>query len=157
VESSERTASAKLVRHLRSTPLVTPTPSIVLTILTVHPNPTPEMLPSYSKLYEHEPVDRDADASNPLLGSSNPEITNTLPPIYPPSSSSTLPPISAVRHTVEYTYKPVFPRKGSTQYVVGPLGRTKQVSNAIRRHKYGIYLFHLNITRLHPRMKPLTI
>jgi hypothetical protein len=90
------------------------------------------MLPTYSKQYDREDLERDADLSNPLLNPSSPRTSfETAPPVYPPSSSSALPPSTEGRHTVEYTYSPVYPREGDTQYAVGILGRTKGVSDVL--------------------------
>jgi hypothetical protein len=76
------------------------------------------MLPRYTKQY---------DDQDPLLPTAEQgrESTETAPPTYPPASPSG----AEGRHNVEYSYTPVYPRKGNAEHVVGVLGNTKQVSN----------------------------
>jgi hypothetical protein len=80
------------------------------------------MLPRYTKQYD------DQDPLLPTAGDGQGrESTDTAPPTYPPAGPST----ADGRHNVEYSYFPVYPRKGNTEHVVGVLGNTKQVSNIV--------------------------
>ena len=86
------------------------------------------MLPTYSKQYDADDSTIDT-ASDPLLSRFEGRTsTETAPPIYPPSSSSALPPSTEGRRNVVYKYKPIFPREGDEQYAVGVLGRSRAVS-----------------------------
>jgi len=85
------------------------------------------MLPTYSKQYDAEDAGLDT-VSDPLLSRFEGRTsTETAPPIYPPSSSSALPPSTESRHNVVYEYRPVFPREGDDQFAVGVLGRSRAV------------------------------
>jgi hypothetical protein len=77
------------------------------------------MLPQYSKQYKSEDVGLEDGANEQLLGRTS---TETAPPTYPPSSSS-----SGTRSTVRYIYHPEYPRKGDNKTAVGVMGRTKLV------------------------------
>lgn len=80
------------------------------------------MLPSYSKQHP-----QDAEQAEPFLASTDVDVrtsTETAPPLYPPTST----PGTDGRHNVEYSYAPVYPRKGKIENVVGVLGNTKRVS-----------------------------
>lgn len=117
------------------------------------------MLPRYTKQYDPEdPGDPEWNAdSDPLLDKSNHQAaTEAAPPVYPPSSSSTLPVSPEGRHSVEYMYTPVFPRLGEVQYAVGVLGKTKQVSstkgaaNVPVGSQFALPLFpHSHLTSVH--------
>jgi hypothetical protein len=88
------------------------------------------MLPRYTKQYE----DQDPLLPTPGDGQGR-ESTETAPPTYPPAGPST----ADGRHNVEYSYFPVYPRKGKTEHVVGILGNTKQVSISLsgKRVRWG--------------------
>ena len=76
------------------------------------------MLPRYTKQYD------DRDPLLPTAGHrQGRESIETAPPTYPPAGPST----ADGRHNVEYSYTPVYPRKGKAEHVVGVLGNTKQV------------------------------
>jgi len=80
------------------------------------------MLPSYSKQHP-----QDAEQAEPFLASIDVDVrtsSETAPPLYPPTST----PGTDGRHNVEYSYAPVYPRKGKIENVVGVLGNTKRVS-----------------------------
>ena len=80
------------------------------------------MLPSYSKQHP-----QDAEQAEPFLASTDVDVrtsSETAPPLYPPTST----PGTDGRHNVEYSYAPVYPRKGKIENVVGVLGNTKRVS-----------------------------
>jgi len=79
------------------------------------------MLPSYSKQHP-----QDAEQAEPFLALTDVDVrtsSETAPPLYPPTST----PGTDGRHNVEYSYAPVYPRKGKIENVVGVLGNTKRV------------------------------
>jgi hypothetical protein len=78
------------------------------------------MLPQYSKQYKSDDVGLEDGASEPFLARTS---TDTAPPTYPPSTSGT-----SGRSNVQYSYDPIWPRKGDKKTAVGLMGRTKAVS-----------------------------
>jgi len=78
------------------------------------------MLPQYSKQYKSEDMGLEDGANEQLLSRTS---TETAPPTYPPSSSG-----SGARSNVQYSYEPIYPRKGQKKIAVGLMGRTKLVN-----------------------------
>jgi hypothetical protein len=79
------------------------------------------MLPQYSKQYKSEDMGLEDGANEQLLSRTS---TETAPPTYPPSSSG-----SGARCNVQYSYEPIYPRKGGKKSAVGLMGRTKLVNH----------------------------
>lgn len=76
------------------------------------------MLPRYTKKYD------DKEALLPKTCDQQSRVSSeTAPPTYPPAGPST----ADGRYNVEYSYFPVYPRKGKAEHVVGVLGNTKRV------------------------------